>query len=215
MARSWLSPSMVRWSSGLLASVAMVAAVTGVIVLLERDIPVLNLLVLYLLAVLSVAIFWGSRLAAVRRRDRPAGPGGTPVMSSSPAVAPTRARSVNGPLPHLLIGPGRLASPDVADPSPAAPRWLRLVPVRALTAPVAVRPAVALCVSLRMFLEPPVDYPLRSDLVHLMLNTGWVLRTGSTEGARVATRHPTTFSSRTARNRRTSSRWRLRRHRWA
>jgi hypothetical protein len=136
-------------------------------------------------------------------------------MSSSPAVAPTRARSVNGPLPHLLIGPGRLASPDVADPSPAAPRWLRLVPVRALTAPVAVRPAVALCVSLRMFLEPPVDYPLRSDLVHLMLNTGWVLRTGSTEGARVATRHPTTFSSRTARNRRTSSRWRLRRHRWA
>jgi K+-sensing histidine kinase KdpD len=65
MARSWLSPSMVRWSSGLLASVAMVAAVTGVIVLLERYIPVLNLLVLYLLAVLSVAIFWGSRLAAV------------------------------------------------------------------------------------------------------------------------------------------------------
>ena len=37
MARSWLSPSMVRWSSGLLASVAMVAAVTGVIVLLERS----------------------------------------------------------------------------------------------------------------------------------------------------------------------------------
>ena len=65
MARSWLSPSMVRWSSGLLASVAMVAAVTGVIVLLERHIPVLNLLVLYLLAVLSVAIFWGSRLAAL------------------------------------------------------------------------------------------------------------------------------------------------------
>ena len=65
MARSWLSPSMVRWSSGLLASVAMVAAVTGVIVLLERHIPVLNLLVLYLLPVLSVAIFWGSRLAAV------------------------------------------------------------------------------------------------------------------------------------------------------
>lgn len=51
-------------------------------------------------------------------------------MSSSPAAAPTRARSVNGPLSQLLIGPGRLASPDVADPSPAAPRWLRLVPVR-------------------------------------------------------------------------------------
>ena len=51
-------------------------------------------------------------------------------MSSSPAAAPTRARSVNRPLPQLLVGPGRLASPDVADPSPAAPRWLRLVPVR-------------------------------------------------------------------------------------
>ena len=35
-------------------------------------------------------------------------------MSSSPAAAPTRARSVNGPLPQLLV----------------APRWLRLVPVR-------------------------------------------------------------------------------------
>ena len=33
-------------------------------------------------------------------------------------------------LPQLLVGPGRLASPYVADPSPAAPRWLRLVPVR-------------------------------------------------------------------------------------
>ena len=65
MARSWLSPSMVRWSSGLLAGVAMVAAVTGVIVLLEQHVPVLNLLVLYLLAVLPIAIFWGSRLAAV------------------------------------------------------------------------------------------------------------------------------------------------------
>ena len=65
MARSWLSPSMLRWSSGLLASVAMVAAVTGVIVLLERHVPVLSLLVLYLLAVLPIALFWGSRLAAV------------------------------------------------------------------------------------------------------------------------------------------------------
>jgi len=53
---------MVRWSSGLLASVAMVAAVTGVIVLLERHVPVLSLLVLYILAVLPIAIFWGSRL---------------------------------------------------------------------------------------------------------------------------------------------------------
>ena len=61
----WLRPSIVRWSSGLLASVAMVAAVTGVIVLLERHVPVLSLLVLYILAVLPIAIFWGSRLAAV------------------------------------------------------------------------------------------------------------------------------------------------------
>jgi Domain of unknown function (DUF4118)/GAF domain len=65
MARSWLSQSMVRWSSGLLASVALVAVVTGLIVLLEGHIPVLSLLVLYLLAVLPIAIFWGSRLAAV------------------------------------------------------------------------------------------------------------------------------------------------------
>jgi signal transduction histidine kinase len=65
MARSWLSPSMVRWSSGLLASVALVAAVTGVILLLERHVPFLSLMVLYLLAVLPIAIFWGSRLAAV------------------------------------------------------------------------------------------------------------------------------------------------------
>jgi hypothetical protein len=50
-------------------------------------------------------------------------------MSSSPAAAPTRARSVNGPLPQLLLGPGRLASPTLPAP-PAAPRWLRLVPVR-------------------------------------------------------------------------------------
>ena len=42
-------------------------------------------------------------------------------MSSSPAAAPTRARSVNRPLPQLLVGPGRLASPDVADP-PRRPR---------------------------------------------------------------------------------------------
>jgi hypothetical protein len=37
----------VRWSSGLLASVAMVGAVT-VIVLLERHVPLLSLLALYL-----------------------------------------------------------------------------------------------------------------------------------------------------------------------
>jgi signal transduction histidine kinase len=65
MAGSRLSPSLVRWSSGLLASVVMIAALTGVVVLLERHVPVLSLMVLYLLAVLTVAIFWGSRLAAL------------------------------------------------------------------------------------------------------------------------------------------------------
>lgn len=56
MAGSRLSPSLVRWSSGLLASVAMIAALSGVVVLLERHVPVLSLLVLYLLAVLVAAI---------------------------------------------------------------------------------------------------------------------------------------------------------------
>jgi len=65
MARSRLSPSLVRWSSGVLASIALVAALTGVIVLLERHVPVLSLLVLYLLAVLPVAVVWGARLAAL------------------------------------------------------------------------------------------------------------------------------------------------------
>ena len=65
MAGSRLSPSLVRWSSGLLASVAMIAALSGVVVLLERHVPVLSLLVLYLLAVLVAAIYWGPRLAAL------------------------------------------------------------------------------------------------------------------------------------------------------
>jgi signal transduction histidine kinase len=49
----------------LLASVAMVAVVTGVVALLKPHVPVLSLLVLYLLAVLPVAVLWGARLAAV------------------------------------------------------------------------------------------------------------------------------------------------------
>ena len=65
MTGSRLSPSLVRWSSGLLASVVLVAALTGVILLLERHVPVLSLLVLYLLAVLPVAVVWGARLAAL------------------------------------------------------------------------------------------------------------------------------------------------------
>ncbi|HEU4349456.1 MAG TPA: GAF domain-containing protein [Actinoplanes sp.] len=54
-----------RWLSGLLASVALVAVVSGVIALLEPHVPVLSLLVLYLLAVLPVAVFWGARFAAL------------------------------------------------------------------------------------------------------------------------------------------------------
>ena len=54
-----------RWLSGLLASVSAVAAVTGVIALLERHVPALSLLVLYLLAILPIAVFWGARLAVV------------------------------------------------------------------------------------------------------------------------------------------------------
>jgi signal transduction histidine kinase len=65
MPRHRLSPRIVRWVSGLLASAALVAAVTGVVALLEPHLPVLSLLVLYLLAVLPVAVGWGARLAAL------------------------------------------------------------------------------------------------------------------------------------------------------
>jgi K+-sensing histidine kinase KdpD len=60
-----LSPRVGRWLSGLLASVAMVAVLTGVIAILEPHLPDLALLVLYLLAVLPVAIVWGARLAVL------------------------------------------------------------------------------------------------------------------------------------------------------
>ena len=65
MARRRVSPPIVRWLSGLLASVAMVAAVTGVVALLRPHVPVLSLLVLYMLAVLPAAVVWGARLAAL------------------------------------------------------------------------------------------------------------------------------------------------------
>src|SRR5262245_51920465 len=45
--------------SGFVASVALVAAVTGAIELLKPHVPVLSLAVLYLFAVLPVAVFWG------------------------------------------------------------------------------------------------------------------------------------------------------------
>jgi two-component system sensor histidine kinase KdpD len=51
------------WSVGLLAGAALVALVTAVIALLEPHVPVLSLGVLYLFAVLPVAVFWGIALA--------------------------------------------------------------------------------------------------------------------------------------------------------
>jgi signal transduction histidine kinase len=54
-----------RWLTGLLASVALVAAVSVIIALLEPHVLVLSLLVLYLLAVLPVAVVWGARFAAL------------------------------------------------------------------------------------------------------------------------------------------------------
>src|SRR4029077_20943523 len=48
-----------RRLGGLVLSVALVAAITAAIALLKAHVPVLSLTVLYLLAVLPVAIFWG------------------------------------------------------------------------------------------------------------------------------------------------------------
>ena len=50
---------------GVLASAAAVAAVSGVVELLEPRVPVLSLGALYVLAVLPVAIVWGTALATV------------------------------------------------------------------------------------------------------------------------------------------------------
>ena len=54
-----------RWLLGLLASAALVATVTGIIFLLKAHVPVLGLSVLYLFAVLPIAVFWGLALAVV------------------------------------------------------------------------------------------------------------------------------------------------------
>ncbi len=59
-----MSPSAVRWLGGLLVSVSAVAAVTGIVWLLEPHVPVRSLLVLYVLAILPVAVGWGTVLAA-------------------------------------------------------------------------------------------------------------------------------------------------------
>ena len=60
-----MRPGISRWLLGLLASAALVAAVSGLVALLEPAIPPLYLLVLYVLVVLAVAIVWGTPLAAV------------------------------------------------------------------------------------------------------------------------------------------------------
>ena len=54
-----------RWLSGLLASAALVAAVSGLVALAETYLPPMYLLVLYVLVVLAVAVAWGTALAAV------------------------------------------------------------------------------------------------------------------------------------------------------
>jgi len=51
------------WSLGVLAGAALVALVTAVIALLEPHVPVLSLGVLYVFAVLPIAVFWGIALA--------------------------------------------------------------------------------------------------------------------------------------------------------
>src|SRR4051812_11305860 len=65
MTRRWAGPRMARWSSGLLASVMLVAALSGLVGLLDSSVPALYLLVLYVLVVVSVAIGWGTAVAAV------------------------------------------------------------------------------------------------------------------------------------------------------
>src|SRR5258707_10084042 len=65
MARRRVSPGLVRWLGGLLASVLMVAAVSGLVAILNPHIPALHMLVLYMLVILPVAIVWGRALTAV------------------------------------------------------------------------------------------------------------------------------------------------------
>jgi signal transduction histidine kinase len=65
MERSRLNLPSAPWLRGLMACAVLVAVVTGIVALLKPYVPVLSLLVLYLLAVLPVAVVWGARLAAV------------------------------------------------------------------------------------------------------------------------------------------------------
>jgi K+-sensing histidine kinase KdpD len=63
MAERWMRPGIVRWLSGLLASVLLVAVVSGLQVLFKHWL--LPLRVVYILAVVPVAIVWGTGLAAL------------------------------------------------------------------------------------------------------------------------------------------------------
>ena len=65
MVRRWMRPGAVRWLSGLLVSLLLVAAVSGLLQLVKAYVPPLHLLVLYVLVVLPVAVVWGTVLAAV------------------------------------------------------------------------------------------------------------------------------------------------------
>jgi signal transduction histidine kinase len=62
MAGRWMRSSVAR---GLVVSLIAVAAVSGLVALLEPHVPVLSLLVLYVLPVLAVAVGWGTVLAVV------------------------------------------------------------------------------------------------------------------------------------------------------
>ncbi|MEA2446036.1 MAG: hypothetical protein QOJ12_3328 [Thermoleophilales bacterium] len=60
-----MSPSFTHWLRAALASVVLVAAVTAIIALLEPKVPALGLGVLYLLAVVPLALLYGGAVAAV------------------------------------------------------------------------------------------------------------------------------------------------------
>jgi K+-sensing histidine kinase KdpD len=65
MAGRRVSARIAGWLRGVVASAALLASVTVVVALLRPHVPVLSLLVLYLLAILPVAVVWGARLAAL------------------------------------------------------------------------------------------------------------------------------------------------------
>jgi signal transduction histidine kinase len=60
-----MKPGILRWLSRLLASVLMVGAITGLVTLLNPRFWTIYLLVVYLLAVMPVAVVWGTGLAVV------------------------------------------------------------------------------------------------------------------------------------------------------